>query len=114
VFKANEAEAVKEGKQDRQDKVIMEWTYKVVEDKHEKPTLGELNSIIGGFSGGGSLSENRERYAKSLMMLAEEEVQTSSLNFTEEDLKDVFPHDNDLVVISIVMNSRWVHIMLVD
>jgi len=54
-----------------------------VEGNHEKPTLGELNTISGGFSGGGRSS------ARSVMVLSIEEVCMSSLNFIEEDLNDV-------------------------
>jgi len=94
--------------------VITERAYGGVEDKHEKPTLGELNTIAGGFSGGGSSSAKRKRYARLVMMLAEEDMQMPSLSFMEEDLRDVFSHDNDLVVILIVMKNRWVHRVLVD
>jgi len=37
-----------------------------------------------------------------------------TLSFTREDLEDVFPHDNDPMVISVVMKSRRIHRVLVD
>jgi len=36
------------------------------------------------------------------------------LTFTKTDLRDVVPHDNDLVVISVVTAGRKVHRVLVD
>jgi len=36
------------------------------------------------------------------------------LTFMKADLRDVIPHDNDLVVISIVTAGRKVHRVLVD
>ena len=38
----------------------------------------------------------------------------SDLVFTRADLRDVIPHDNDLVVISVVIAGRKVHRVLVD
>ena len=38
----------------------------------------------------------------------------SSLNYTKEDFRDVFPHYNDPVVISVIMRSRKVNRVLVD
>ena len=80
-----------------------------MEGNHEKPTLGELNTISGGFTSGGTSAMGRKRYARSVMVLSTEEVCMTSLNFTEKDLKDVFPHDNDLVMISVVIRSRRIH-----
>jgi len=37
-----------------------------------------------------------------------------TLSFTKEDLEDVFPHENNLVVISVVMISQCIHRVLVD
>ena len=38
----------------------------------------------------------------------------SDLVFTRRDLRDVVPHDNDPVVISVVTAGREVHRVLVD
>jgi len=48
------------------------------------------------------------------MHLATEFAPMPILSFTKEDLEDVFPHDNDPMVISIVMKSRCIHKVLVD
>ena len=37
-----------------------------------------------------------------------------SLYFTSSDLKDVFPHEDDLVVIFVVTLGQKVHIVLID
>jgi len=76
--------------------------------------MGYFNTIAGGFSGGGVCSADRKRYAQSIMHLATEVAPIPTLSFTKEDLGFVFPHDNDHVVISIIMKSRRTHRLLVD
>lgn len=83
-------------------------------EEHEKPTMGDLNTIAGGFLGGGVSNVDRKRYARSVMQLATEVAHTPTLNFTREDLEDVFPYDNDPIVILVVMKSRRIHKVLVD
>ena len=51
------------------------------------------------------------------MSVAEQVVDDSldvDLTFTKDDLRDVVPHDNDPVVISVVTAGRKVHRVLVD
>jgi len=58
-----------------------------------------------------------KRYARSVMSVetqAENEVLDVDLTFTKVDLRDVVPHDNDPVVISVVTAVRKVHRVLVD
>lgn len=81
---------------------------------HEQATMGELHIIVEGFPDGGVSSVNHKRYARATMCLSESQEKVSSLNFTEEDSRDVFPHDNDPVVISIIMRSRKVFKLLLD
>ena len=84
---------------------------------HEVPIHREVNTISGGFSGGGSTASQRKKYARGVT--AEEVLQTNlipdvDLTFTKADLQDVVPHDNDLVVISLVTTGRRVRRVLVD
>jgi len=76
--------------------------------------MGDLNTIAGGFSRGEVFSAVGKCYARSVMQLATKVALILTPSFTREDLKDVFPHDNDLVVILIVMKSRRIHRVLVD
>jgi len=84
---------------------------------HKVPIHGEINTIAGGFSGGGCTASQRKKYARGVMKI---EVQGSDLTpkpdlvFTKIDLQDVVPHDNDPVVISVVIAGRKVHHVLVD
>jgi len=39
---------------------------------------------------------------------------TSTLTFSWEDMKDVYPHEDDPVVLSVVMMGRNVHRVLID
>ena len=84
---------------------------------HEMPIHGEVNTISGGFSGGGPTASQRKRYVRSVNSVAEEGLDDpweSDLVFTKADLHDVVPHDNDPVVISVVTTRRRVHRVLVE
>ena len=83
----------------------------------EVPTHGEVHTISGGFSGGGPTASQRKKYVRSVSTVVEEfpdDPWDSDLVFTRADLRDVVPHDNDPVVISIVTAGRKVHRVLVD
>jgi len=84
---------------------------------HEIPTHGEVHTISNGFSGGGPTASQRKKYVRSVSSVAEEfpdDPWESDLVFTRADLRDVVPHDNDPVVISIVTAGRKVHRVLVN
>ncbi|XP_068474780.1 uncharacterized protein [Phaseolus vulgaris] len=84
---------------------------------HEVPTHGEVHTISGGFSEGGPTASQRKKYVRSVSTVAEEFPDNpweSDLVFTRADLRDVVPHDNDPVVISVVTAGRKVHRVLVD
>jgi len=84
---------------------------------HEVPTHGEVHTIFGGFSGGGPTASQRKKYVRSVSTVAEEfpaDPWESDLVFTRADLRGVVPHDNDLVVISVVTARRKVHRVLVN
>jgi len=89
-----------------------------VEDQaHEMPIHGEVQTISGGFPGGGCTASQRKRYVRSVNSVAEQGVDDSldiDLAFTRADLHDVGPHDNDPVVISVVTAGRKVRRVLVD
>jgi len=85
--------------------------------EHKIPTHGEVHTISGGFSGGRPTASQRKKYVRSVRSIAEEcldDPWESDLVFTRADLRDVVPHDNDPVVISIVTARRKVHRVLVD
>ncbi|XP_068475034.1 uncharacterized protein [Phaseolus vulgaris] len=87
------------------------------EQAHEMPVLGEVHTIAGGFSGGGPTASQRKKYARGVNSIEERisgEPWESDLVFTRGDLRDVVPHDNDPVVISVVTTGRKVHRVLVD
>jgi len=84
--------------------------------QHEMPTHGEIHTIAGGFSGGGCTASQRKKYARSVMMvdMFEDHSPDVDITFTKEDLRDVVPHDNDPIVISLVTAGRKVHRVLVN
>jgi len=85
-------------------------------ESHEIPILGDFNTIAGGFAGGGPTKSSRKRYARSIMTTATLAAPSSvpTLTFTWEDMRDVYPHEDDPVVLSVVMMGRNVHRVLID
>jgi len=84
---------------------------------HEMSIHGEVHTISGGFSGGWPTASQRKRYVRSVNSIAEEGLDDpweSNLVFTKTDLRDVVPHGNDHVVISVVTAGRKVHRVLMD
>ncbi|XP_068486891.1 uncharacterized protein [Phaseolus vulgaris] len=84
--------------------------------QHEVPIHGEIHTIAGGFSGGGCTASKQKKYARSVMSVEafEDHSPDVDITFTKEDLRDVVPHDNDPIVISLVTAGRMVHRVLVD
>ena len=84
--------------------------------QHEVPVHGEIHTIAGGFSGGGCTASQRKKYTRSVMSVEvfEDHSPDVDITFTKGDLRDVVPHDNDPIVISLVTAGRTVHRVLVD
>ncbi|XP_027915149.1 uncharacterized protein LOC114174510 [Vigna unguiculata] len=85
-------------------------------DLHETPVLGDFNTIAGGFAEGGQTSSARKRYVRSVMTTAkiERPKKVLAIVFSSEDLKGVVPHEDDPIVLSVIMMGRNVHRVLVD
>ncbi|XP_068503762.1 uncharacterized protein [Phaseolus vulgaris] len=84
---------------------------------HEVPVHGELNTISGGFSGGGCSASKLKKYMREVMAVeaqGSDQPTEPDLCFTNADLGDVVPHEDDPVVISIVTVGRKVHRVLID
>ena len=96
---------------------LKEYQQEKQDHGHEIPVHGEVNTISGGFSGGGCIAFQRKKYARDIMAVEAREPDQSpepDLFFMKVDLRDVIPYDNDLVVISVVTTRRSVHRILVD
>jgi len=84
---------------------------------HEIPVHGEINMIFGGFLGGGCIASQQKKYVREVMAVEGGELDQSlepDLFFTKAEIRDVVPHDNDPVVISVVTAGRKVHRVLID
>jgi len=84
---------------------------------HETPIHGDLNTIAGGFSGGGNSTSKCKQYAQAVMSLdtrRSDHLKEPPLYFTSSNLKDVFPHEDDPVFISVVTVGRKVHRVLIN
>jgi len=87
------------------------------EKTHETQILGDLDTIVSGFSGEGSSASKRKRNVRAVMSLDTRRFDQSielSLCFTNSDLEDVFPHEDDPVVISVITVGRKVPKVLID
>ncbi|XP_068498327.1 uncharacterized protein [Phaseolus vulgaris] len=87
------------------------------ERQHEIPVHGEMQTIVGGFSGRGCTASQRRRYARSVIVVDsvdEGHFPEVDITFKKADLQDVVPHDNDPVVISLITAGRRVHRVLVE
>jgi len=84
--------------------------------QHEVPIHGEIHTIAGGFSGGGCTASQRKKYMRSVMSVEvfEDHSPDMDITLTKGDLRDVVPHDNDPIVISLVTARRTVHRVLVN
>jgi len=83
----------------------------------ETPILGDLNTIAGGFSVGGSSTSKCKRYAQAVMSVGSRRSGRSteiSLCFINFDLEDVFHHEDNLLVIFIITIGKKVHKVLTD
>ncbi len=83
---------------------------------HEMPVHGEVHTISGGFSRGGPTASQRKKYTRFVMSVEafEDHLPDVDITFTKEDLRDVVPHDNDPIVVSLVTAGRMVHRVWVD
>ena len=84
---------------------------------HEAPVHGELNTISGGFYGGGISASKRKRYARAVMSLEARRPDhplEPTLCFTSFDFEDVVPHEDDPVVTFVVTVVRKVHKVHID
>ena len=80
------------------------------------PVHGEVHTISSGFSGGGPIASQRKKYSRSVMSVEafEDHSPDVDIMFTKEDLRDIVPHDNDPIMVSLVMAGRMVYRVLVD
>jgi len=89
---------------------------KPTQGSHEIPILGDFNTIAEGFAGGGSTRSARKRYARSVIMATTSRppLPIADLIFTKKDLEDVVPHEDDPVVLFVILMGRNVHKILID
>jgi hypothetical protein len=89
----------------------------------KKEEIGEekrhtLNTISGGFSGGGESSSSPKKYVRQVMLCQEYGEQTSDrepdISFTTKDYRDVIPHNDDPMVITLQIFKWDVKRVLVD
>lgn len=78
-----------------------------------------LNTIVGGFSGGGETSSTRKRYVRIVMHVRresplEETDNQATITFSKKDAKGVIPHKDDLMVIKVQIQNWNVRRVLVN
>ncbi|MCH90939.1 gag-pol polyprotein [Trifolium medium] len=78
-----------------------------------------INTIAGGFSGGGESNSARKKYVRQVNQIAEmirkiSFPKTPELTFSERDAEGIVPHDNDPLVIQVQIFSWNIKRVLVD
>ncbi|KAJ1380841.1 hypothetical protein SESBI_45694 [Sesbania bispinosa] len=82
------------------------------EDRHKKAkgkeeVRGVVTTIAGGFSGGGETTLARRRYARQVMTIQMDLVEQGNnhpmIAFTNEDFRGIQPHQDDPMVIDVLM-----------
>jgi len=91
---------------------------KEVEGGHERNNRGTVNTIAGGFSGGGSTSSARRRYSRSNQSCNMVGVyafkEQPQLSFTFNDFEEMCPHDDDPLVVSVFTAGFQIKRTMVD
>ena len=83
--------------------------------QHERPTLGDLNIIAEGFVGGGNTRYGRKRYARIVLSLSTKLLPpTLNITFSAIDLTNVVPHEDDLIVLSVVLMGKNAQRVLIN
>ncbi|KAJ1414050.1 hypothetical protein SESBI_19128 [Sesbania bispinosa] len=90
-------------------------------DEKEEPEeiRGVVTTIAGGFCGGGETSSARKKYVRSVMSVSAEisdkkKCRSPVISFSDEDMKGIKPHEDDPMVIDIIMAKYKVQRVLVD
>jgi len=89
----------------------------LADERHEVPVHGEINTISIGFSGEECTVSQCRRCAREVMTVeAREHDQPAEPEhcFIKADLRDVVPHEDGPIVISVVTVGRRVHKVLMD
>src|ERR1044072_3116575 len=77
-----------------------------------------INSIAGGFAGGGSTSSARKRYLRTTYQVntlkARIEVPLPIISFTAEDVVGILPHEDDPMVVRLRVDGVNVKRVLID
>jgi len=87
------------------------------DQRHKVPVHDEINTISGGFSGGGCTASQHRKYAREVMTVEAREPNQPvepDLYFTKVDLRDVVPHEDNPMVIMVITVGRRLHRVLVD
>ena len=78
-----------------------------------------LNTIAGGFAGGGETSSTRKRYARTVWhvdqkVISESDDNMDAVTFSKKDAAGVLPHENDPMVIKVQIRDWSVKRVLID
>jgi len=77
-----------------------------------------LNTVSGGFAGGGESSASRKNYARQIMLINEGShvfaEKSSDITFSPKDFEGVVPHDNDPMVITLQILNWNIKRVLID
>ncbi|KAJ1404086.1 hypothetical protein SESBI_26823 [Sesbania bispinosa] len=88
------------------------------EGRGKEEVRGVVTTIAGGFTGGGETSSARRRYARQVMTIQTDlQVQGANhptITFTNDDFQGIQPHQDDPMVIEVLMAKYRVQRVLID
>jgi len=93
-------------------------TYEVRDNRRGKESKHTLNTISGGFAGGGESSASRKNYARQIMLVDEGSrtftEKSSDITFFAKDFEGIIPHDDDPMVITLQILNWNIKRVLID
>jgi len=88
------------------------------DDRRGEESKHTLNTISGGFAGGGESSTSRRNYARQIMLINEDSCsfaeRSSVITFSAEDFEGVIPHEDNPMVITLQILNWNIKRVLID
>jgi len=96
------------------DEVDVSNAQPLIIDEHETPILRDFNTITRGFIVGGLTNSSKKRYSRTILSMEKRRKSpTPIISFSNVDLEDITPHEDDPIVLSIAIMGKNVHRVLI-
>lgn len=105
-------------REDHEEKQKNEQADELPQNKEDHHIRGVINTILGGFAGGGTTSSARKRHMRAatmIILVSYRSLQASrSITFTDDDFVGTDPNQDDPIVITVEVATFMVQKTLVD